>query len=77
MKDMILIEAAIATDQTIISRDEKARSPFKKAAIAGIKEIQNIAWINPDKSEESPIEWLKSGANPDVERLLGFVERVS
>jgi hypothetical protein len=70
-KDMILIEAAISTDKIIISRDEKARTPFSKAAIT-IRELKAIAWINPDKPEEGSINWLKSGANLDAERLLGY-----
>jgi len=70
-KDIILIEAAIATDKIIISRDEKARNPFQKSAIS-IKELREILWANPDKPEENAIEWLKQGANPDIERLLGF-----
>jgi len=73
-KDYILIEAAIASDKVVISRDQKARVPFQKAAIR-IRELQNIAWINPDKPDENPIEWLKSGANPDAERLLGFSKK--
>lgn len=70
-KDYILIEAAIATDKIIISRDEKARTPFQKAAIK-INELAAIAWVNPDKLEEDSINWLKSGANLDLQRLLGF-----
>jgi hypothetical protein len=75
LKDCLLIEAAIASDKTVISRDERARIPFKQAAIAGIRELQNIVWVNPDKPEETPIEWLKSGANPESERLLGFISK--
>jgi hypothetical protein len=67
----MLIEAAIASDKIVISRDEKARIPFTKAAIS-IHLLRAIAWINPDKAEETPIEWLRSGANADPERLLGF-----
>jgi hypothetical protein len=74
-KDYILIEAAIAADKIVISRDEKARNPFQKSAI-NIRELQNIAWVNPDKPEEDPIEWLKSGANLNSKRLLGFSKDV-
>jgi len=61
---------AIASDKIVISRDEKARIPFTKAAIS-IYALRDIAWINPDKAEETPIEWLRSGANAEPERLLG------
>jgi hypothetical protein len=73
-KDCHLIEAALATDKTIISLDEKARQPFHKAAGA-IAELRAIVWVNPDKSEEIPITWLINGAQVDKRRLLGFQDK--
>lgn len=77
-KDIHLLEAALATDKIIVSMDDNtARRFFTQAAkeVEELSELKMIAWVNPDKPEESPIEWLRSGANPDAERLLGFVER--
>lgn len=75
-KDIHLIEAALATDKIVISLDDKtARRFFTQAAqqVEELRELKTISWVNPDKPEESPISWLKSGANPEPERLLGFI----
>ena len=75
-KDIHLIEAALATDKIVVSLDDKtARRFFTQAAheIEELRELKAIAWINPDKPEETPIAWLKGGANPEPERLLGFI----
>jgi hypothetical protein len=75
-KDIHLIEAALATDKIVVSLDDNtARRFFTLAAqeVEELSELKAIAWINPDKPEESPILWLKGGANPEPERLLGFI----
>ena len=69
-KDCHLLEAAIATDNIIISLDEKARNPFDKAA-KSIKELQEIMWVNPDKPEENTLIWLENGAAKEKQRQLG------
>ena len=69
-KDCHLLEAAIATDKIIISLDEKARTPFDKAA-KSIKELHEIMWVNPNKSEENALIWLESGAAKEKQRQLG------
>ncbi|HBE19236.1 MAG TPA: hypothetical protein DEG17_14545 [Cyanobacteria bacterium UBA11149] len=70
-KDLRLIEAAIATDKTVISLDDNtARKLFSRAATE-VDELKDIVWVNPTKvEEEKPIEWLKNGANPEENRLL-------
>ncbi|UBF25672.1 hypothetical protein K9N68_29615 [Kovacikia minuta CCNUW1] len=56
LKDLRLVEAAIATDKTVISLDENtARKLFRKAA-PEIEALKMIVWVNPDKTEEQPIE---------------------
>jgi len=69
-KDILLIEAALMTDKIVVSIDEKARKPFSKAA-AKVSELQAISWLNPDKLEETPLEWLAAGAKVEKKRLLG------
>jgi hypothetical protein len=76
-KDIRLIEAALATDKIVISLDDNtARKYFTRAAkeVKDLSKLEVITWVNPDKPEEKAIEWLRQGANPDVERLLGFTE---
>ena len=69
-KDFHLLQAAFATDQTVISLDETIRRLFKRAS-QQVGEIRNIIWVNPDKTtEEHPILWLQNGAPPEAPRRL-------
>ncbi|WP_017718303.1 hypothetical protein [Kamptonema formosum] len=69
-KDFHLIEAALATDKTVISLDERVRRLFGQAA-GLVPEIRDIVWVNPDRPEEEPIEWLRAGGIAESERRLG------
>ena len=69
-KDFHLLQAALATDQTVISLDETIRGLFKRAS-QQVGEIRDIIWVNPDRTaEEQPIAWLQDGAPPDAHRRL-------
>ncbi len=71
VKDWRLVEAAIATDRTVISLDNKVRKCFANAALQ-VDELKDIIWVNPVQIEEKPLEWLQNGAEPEIERSLGF-----
>jgi hypothetical protein len=73
LKDTHLIEAAIATDQILVSLDETVRVLFTEA-VGRIGEIRRICWANPDKIEEGCINWLEGGAKNEKRRQLGFNE---
>jgi hypothetical protein len=68
-KDVHLIEAAIQTDHTIISSDERARAPFREIA-RRVPSIRQVVWVNPTREEEDAIVWLKKGAPADKSRRL-------
>ena len=69
-KDFHLLQAALATDQTIISLDETVRGLFKRAS-QQVGEIRGVIWVNPDHTaEEQPIAWLQNGAPPEPHRQL-------
>ena len=69
-KDFHLLEAAWATDQTIISLEEIIRQLFARAA-QRVGEIRDIVWVNPERTEEEePLVWLQNGAPPDDHRKL-------
>ena len=53
-KDFRLLEAALATDQTIISLDETIRRHFTRAA-QRVGEIRDIVWVNPERTKEQPL----------------------
>ena len=69
-KDFHLLQAALATDQIIVSLDETIRGLFKQAS-QQVGEIQNIIWVNPKRTtEEQPITWLQNGAPSEPHRRL-------
>ena len=69
-RDFHLLEAARISDQTIISLEKKARRHFAYAA-QHVGEIQDIVWVNPERTEEEePIVWLQNGAPPEECRKL-------
>ncbi|MEK0336609.1 MAG: hypothetical protein QQN41_04145 [Nitrosopumilus sp.] len=71
LKDCPLIEAALETDQTVVSLDETARSLFATAS-ARFYDLRNIVWVNPSKLDEKPILWLRNGARSEKIRRLGY-----
>ncbi len=69
-KDFHLLEAALATDQTVISLDETVRGLFARAT-QNVGEIRDIVWVNPDRTEEEePLVWLQNGAPSEEGRKL-------
>ncbi len=70
LKDYILIEAAINTDKIIVSLDEQVRYCFGEIS-SEVKELKRIIWVNPDKNEDAPMDWLKEGAKKHNHLLLG------
>jgi hypothetical protein len=76
VKDICLLEAALATDKIVISLDDNtARTYFSQAAqqILFLKDsLKDIVWVNPDHIEqEQPILWLEQGAPYEENRTLG------
>ena len=71
-KDAHLLEAALATDKLVSSRDDQARSVFGDVAVK-VQELRPIVWVNPTRCEESPIRWLSDGARAEPHRMLGAV----
>lgn len=68
-KDYHLLEAALSTDNSIISCDDSVRKLYAQAS-QQVGEIRKIIWVNPDRSEEEPIVWIKNGAPQEQERKL-------
>jgi len=72
LKDAHLIEIALVTDRRIISLDEEARKHFGQA-VESVGVLSTICWVNPARSVEQPIEWLRAGARDEQQRMLGYV----
>lgn len=71
LKDIHLIEAALKTDETVISGDERVRKLFASASSKSVSEIKNVVWVNPCYSQEESIQWLKKGAKTEKQRMIG------
>jgi hypothetical protein len=69
-KDLLLVLAALETDNLIASCDSKARNLFARAAVQ-MEDIKNIVWVNPNDETDRCSDWLKSGARQASERSLG------
>jgi hypothetical protein len=70
LKDLHLIEAALATDNTVISCDDRARTLFHYTTTK-IRQLRTVAWVNPQKQGDPTVKWLEAGAPKDREHLLG------
>jgi hypothetical protein len=70
-KDRLLIEAALATDECIVSLDDRVRNHFKEC-VPRLNEMALICWVNPEKPHEQAVAWLERGAPADKTRTLGY-----
>jgi hypothetical protein len=68
-KDCLLIDAALACDRLIASRDDKMRDLLRTAA-RDIEQLRGLVWVNPTTGDETPIQWLNSGARSEPTRQL-------
>ena len=74
LKDVHLLEAALATDYLVISSDEKVRELFNDLS-QPVVSLKKIAWVNPTHTDEKTIEWLENGANVEKPRQLGQLKK--
>lgn len=65
LKDLPIIEAALRTDNIVVSLDEEARVAFQ------LPELNAITWANPVRERERIRIWLEAGAEPVEAWKLG------
>lgn len=70
LKDAPLIEAALATEQRVVSRDNECRRCLRAAASV-VALLRNLCWVNPTADDEQPLDWLAAGAPAERHRCLG------
>jgi hypothetical protein len=73
LKDCLLIDAALASDKTILSLDSTVRDYFAGACIT-LGEIKLVIWRHPD--EPNILIWLENGATPDKQFRLEAYQTV-
>ena len=71
LDDLLLVEAAFATDRIVASLDERVRALFRRATDQ-VGELRPIVWVNPEREEATPLLWLRNGAPAESERMLGY-----
>ena len=71
MKDCHLLDAALATELSVISLDEEVREIYRSLC-EDAKILRKIVWVNPTLESEAPVDWLKQGAQSDAHRQLGY-----
>ena len=64
LKDVHLLEAAVATGQRIVSKDAKAKALFQKAC-PNLKKHGRLLWGDLTEQPEGTIEWIKQGCKDD------------
>jgi predicted nucleic acid-binding protein len=72
IKDAHLVEAAQATDHTVVSLDDTVRRLFG-AASTRVRSLRTVVWANPRHPSEGCSNWLTDGAPPDKHRRLRAV----
>jgi hypothetical protein len=72
LKDVHLIEAARASDERILSLDDRVRNHFRQAA-GVVRELRGLCWVNPGVADEQAAEWLATGAPAERHLKLGYV----
>ncbi len=73
-KDFHLLVAALKSDKTIITRDERLRQILHVAS-RQVGELRSIMCANPDFTEEEIVAWLNRGAPAEKKRCLGYRPR--
>lgn len=69
LKDVHLVEAALATDRIVISAEENVLALFNRF-IAGLRLSHAVAWVNPAPDGVACAAWLQQGAPLAQSRLL-------
>ena len=70
LKDVHLLEAAMSSDHAVISLDETVRAYFSSLA-ERLNPLRQVAWLNPDRSEDQLVSWLEGGAKVQRSMCLG------
>ncbi|MBI2567848.1 MAG: hypothetical protein HYV63_12525 [Candidatus Schekmanbacteria bacterium] len=70
LKDLHLVETAMAADHAIVSIDEKVRGLLGRMA-PKVPALRNLVWVNPVPAEEDGLSWLRAGARLEQPRRLG------
>jgi len=82
LKDVPLVEAALASEQRILSLNERERKHFQIAVRhpnpeSWVTALGDIIWVNPGLPREGAPHWLFAGAPDEPHRCLGYTGQSS
>ena len=60
-EDLHLVEAALASDSIVVSRDDSARA-LLQSITGSCPELAKVVWCNPVDLREEALQWLETGA---------------
>ena len=60
-EDLHLVEAALASDRIVVSRDDSVRA-LLQSITGSCPEVEKVLWCNPVELGEEALEWLRTGA---------------
>jgi hypothetical protein len=69
LKDVHLIEAALATDFRVASLDDTVRGHYSRLT-GQFASLRRALWVKPASEEEQGVDWLEDGARADRFRKL-------
>lgn len=69
LKDAHLITAAMATDNVIASRDERAHELFAEIA-SKINGLGRVVWVPINERDDDALRWVKAGARAEMKFRL-------
>lgn len=65
LKDLHLVEAALATDRIVVSLDDRARADLR------VEATREVMWVNAVLEGGHAVYWLRNGAPDKEEWKLG------
>ena len=74
-KDLHLVQAGLAMDRIVASRDDNAKRDFS-GLCGSIQELRDLLWVNP-ATDGGLSDWLESGAEFDDSRTLASFAQTS
>ncbi len=71
LKDVYLLESALATDSIVISLETRA-TRYYRPLTEPLPQIGAVAWVHPLEPADDCRKWLEEGAPEEQKRKLGY-----
>ena len=68
VKDVFLVEMAVATDERVVSCDRRVRDALREAKLCP-PAVARVHWVSP-RHDDGVVDWLKNGAEQRGDWLI-------